>query len=405
MAVGDPGRLRQALINLVGNAAKFTDRGEVVVQVEKLSAPGHEVLLQFNVSDTGIGIPPEKQKNIFEAFTQADGSSTRKYGGTGLGLTITSQLVGMMGGRIWVDSDVGRGSTFHFTVRLDEADPLSAQPVKAGTAVLQGLPVLVVDDNATDRRILGEVLSGWGMRPTLKASGSDALVSLREASDTGTPYPLVITDEQMPDMKGGQKGDAARCREIGVCAYLMKPIAESELLAAVLQALGAAESPRQSQLITRHSLSEGRSGFTILVVDDNPVNRALAARMLEKQGHLTVAAESGREALKALERQNFDLALMDVQMPDLDGLEATRAIREKERTTGRHLPIIAMTAHAMRGDQERCLAAGMDDYVAKPFKSKDLYSAIESALNGKRPQAEVGNSSLDFRRMTSQGSA
>jgi two-component system sensor histidine kinase/response regulator len=340
------------------------------------------------------------------AFREAPlvGLLTGQFGGTGLGLTIASQLVGMMGGRIWVKSEVGRGSTFHFTARMEMANPPSKQPVRASTAVLQELPVLVVDDNATTRRILGETLSGWGMSPTLSAGASDALTCLKQAWESGKPYPLVIADVQMPDMDGftliegikrdsqlasatimmltsaGQRGDAARCREIGVSAYLTKPIGESELLDAVLQVLGRAGSTGQPQLITRHSLREGRRSLRMLVVEDNPVNQLLALRLLHKQGHSTVAATSGREALAALEKETFDLVLMDVQMPDMDGLEATRAIREKEQNTGKHVPIIALTAHAMRGDKERCLEAGMDAYISKPVNVSELFTAIEKVM-------------------------
>jgi PAS domain S-box-containing protein len=404
MVLGDPGRLRQIVVNLVGNAIKFTKQGEVVVRVEKLSGTADEVTLHFSIRDTGIGIPPEKQKTIFQAFAQADTSSTRQFGGTGLGLTIASQLVGMMGGRIWVDSEVGRGSTFHFTVRMKTSHPLSEQPARASTALLQELPVLVVDDNATNRRILAETLSGWGINPTLSAGASDALIRLKQARESGKPYPLVIADAQMPDMDGftliesikqdpqlaratimmltsaGQRGDAARCREIGVSAYLTKPIGESELLDAVLQVLGREGNTGQPQLITRHSLREGRRSLRMLVVEDNPVNQLLALRLLQKQGHSTVAAGNGREALAALAKETFDLVLMDVQMPDMDGFEATRAIREREQKTGEHVPIIAMTAHAMQGDKERCLKAGMDAYVSKPVHVSELLTAIEKVM-------------------------
>jgi PAS domain S-box-containing protein len=404
IVLGDPGRLRQIVINLVGNAIKFTERGEVVVRVEKTSGTADEVELHFSIRDTGIGIPLDKQKTIFEAFAQADSSFTRKFGGTGLGLSISSLLVGMMRGRVWVESEVGRGSAFHFTVRMDVAHPGSEQPIRVPIAVLQDLPVLVVDDNATSRRMLGELLSGWGMRITLSATACEALDCLKQARKTARPYSLVIADARMPEMDGftlaerakrdtqlagativmltsaGQRGDAARCREIGISAYLTKPIADSELLDAVLQALGRPASAGRDRLITRHSMREARSSLQILVVEDNLVNQRLAVRLIEKQGYSAVAANSGREALAALTRQNFDLVLMDVQMPDMDGFEATRAIREREHDNGKHLPIVAMTAHAMQGDRERCLLAGMDGYVAKPIKSKELYSAIEAAL-------------------------
>ena len=401
VVLGDPGRLRQVVVNLVGNALKFTERGEVVVQVEKLSETADDFTLHFSVTDTGIGIPGEKQQAIFEAFVQADASSTRRFGGTGLGLTIASQLVGMMGGRIWVESEVGRGSTFHFTARLGVASAPPEPANRVGAACLQGLPVLVVDDNATNRRLLADNLTGWGMCPTLSNAGQDALMALKQARNAGKRYPLLIADGQMPEMDGftlverikedpqlagtviimltsaGQRGDAARCRALGVSAYLTKPIAAPELLEAVLQVLGQCKAEAQSKLITRHSLREGRTNLRILVVEDNAVNRHLAMRIVERQGHSTAPAANGREALKALEKQNFDMVLMDVQMPVMDGFEATAAIRERERETGSHLPIIAMTAHAMQGDRERCLAAGMDGYVSKPISTKELLEAIE----------------------------
>jgi PAS domain S-box-containing protein len=402
---GDPGRLRQVLVNLIANAVKFTEHGEVMVQVAKLSETPKDVQLHFSVSDTGMGIPREKQKAIFEAFTQADASSTRRFGGTGLGLTISSQLVEMMGGRIWVESELGKGSTFHFEVRLGMAEPVTERAAPLDTACLQNMPVLVVDDNSINRRILAEMLSWWGMSPTLTAGAAAALASMQEAQAAGKPFPLVIVDAQMPGMdgftlaerikldprlagaiimmltSGGQRGDAARCRELGVSAYLTKPIGESDLLTATLQVLGKGEpAARQAQLVTRHSLGEGRKRLRVLVVEDSAVNQLFAKRLVEKQGHSAVLVASGREALEALERGTFDLVLMDVQMPDVDGLEAAAAIRQRERHTGAHLPIIAMTAGAMQGDKERCLEAGMDAYVSKPVNVNELFTAIERVM-------------------------
>jgi two-component system, sensor histidine kinase and response regulator len=402
---GDPGRLRQILVNLVGNAIKFTERGEVLVEIEKSLETADEVTLHFSVRDTGIGVPPEKQQAIFEAFVQADTSSTREFGGTGLGLAIASQLVGMMGGKIWLESEVGKGSTFHFTVRLGAAPVPLEQNLQLDPAILQGMPVLVVDDNATNLLLIREIVSRWGMRPVLFERGPEALGSMKRASEAGKPFPLVIVDAQMPEMdgftlverikqdpefadpalvmltSGGERGDAARCREIGVSAYLTKPTGESELLGAVLQVLGARLSQTsQPQLVTRHSLAETRKSLRILVAEDNSINQHLAVRLLEKMGHSAVVASTGREALGLLGKQSFDLVLMDLQMPDVDGFEATAQIRQMETETGRHLPIIAMTAHALRGDRERCLEAGMDDYVPKPVRIKDLVTAIENAL-------------------------
>ena len=402
---GDPRRLRQVLVNLVGNAVKFAEHGEVVVHVAKLSETAKDVQLHFSVSDTGIGIPREKQKAIFEAFTQADASSTRRFGGTGLGLTISSQLVEMMGGRIWVESELGKGSTFHFEVRLGTAEPVTKRVAPVDTACLQNMPVLVVDDNAINRRILAEMMSRWGMSPTLTAGAVAALALMQEAQAAGRPFPLVIVDAQMPGTEGfslaerikldlrlagaiimmltsgGQPGDAARCLELGVSAYLTKPISESDLLRAALQVLGKGEPVAgQAQLITRHSLAEGRKRLRVLVAEDNAVSQLLTKRLVEKQGHSAVLVASGREALEAVERGTFDLVLMDVQMPDVDGLEVAAAIRRRERNTGAHLPIIAMTAGAMQGDKERCLEAGMDAYVSKPVNVTELFTAIERVM-------------------------
>jgi CheY-like chemotaxis protein len=358
------------------------------------------------VSDTGIGIPSDKQQVIFEAFTQADGSSTRKFGGTGLGLSIAAQIVEMMDGRIWVDSEVGKGSTFHFTARLGLADSLQRFTAHAA-AELTNVPVLVVDDNATNRRLLAELLARWGMRPQLAESGRDALDRLRQSHEAGNSFPLVITDAQMPGMNGfdlveqiqadphlasatimmlssaGQRGDAARCRALGVSAYLMKPIWQAELREAVARVLGSRSVPTASpQLITRHSLREARQALRVLLAEDSPENQAVAARFLEKLGHRVTVVDNGKEALAVLQRSTlpFDLAVIDVQMPEMNGFEVTAAVREKERSTGLHLPIIAMTAHAMAGDREKCLAAGMDGYVAKPVRLAELSDAIERLI-------------------------
>jgi PAS domain S-box-containing protein len=410
VVLGDPGRLRQVLTNLADNAIKFTEQGEVVLRVERLSQTADEVTLHFSVSDTGIGIPPEKQKAVFEAFVQADTSSTRRFGGTGLGLTIASELVGMMEGQIWMESEIGKGSTFHFTVRLGVASPREDKAIPVNPAILQGLPVLVAENHAAARRTLGQVLSGWGMSPTLVAGGADALAALKQSRDAGRPYPLVLTNAQMPQLDGftlvqrikedpqlagativmltsdGQRGDGARCRETGVSAYLTKPISESELLEAVLRVLASkGNSAAPPGLVTRHSLRERRRSLRILVAEDNPVSQFLAVRLVEKEGHSTVAVANGREALEALEKEKFDLVLMDVQMPEMGGFEAVAAIRQNEAATGGHLPIIAMTAHAMQGDRERCLAAGMDAYVSKPVSVKGLLAAIESASPDSKP--------------------
>jgi PAS domain S-box-containing protein len=402
--VGDPGRLRQVIVNLVGNAIKFTEQGRIGLNVDTESSGPGEVVLHFAVSDTGVGIPAEKQDLIFEAFTQADGSTTRKFGGTGLGLTISAQLVALMGGKLWVESEIGKGSTFHFTVRFGTSgQPLQQPPSGAPGALekLRGLPVLVVDDNPVNRRILEELLLRWEMKPTVVSSGREALERLKQSADAGDAFPLVLLDAQMPQMDGfevaarvketpiqaailmltssGQRGDADRCRSLGISAYLTKPISEDELQAAVLTGLEARGGRLPSNpLITRHSLHEGRTSLRILVVEDNLVNQTLARRLLEKRGHSVVVTSDGEEALVTLKGQPFDVVLTDVQMPRMDGIQLTGEIRARERQTGGHIPIVGMSAHAMKGDRERFLEAGMDSYVAKPVRPKDLFKAVEN---------------------------
>src|ERR1700730_14078909 len=400
---GDSGRLRQIVVNLVGNAIKFTSEGEVALGVRTLETEGEKRLLQFTVSDTGIGIPLAKQELIFEPFSQADSSTTRKYGGTGLGLTISTRFVGMMGGKIWVESEPGRGTRFHFTARMGVADP---QAIKVGTIappeMLRGVKVLVVDDNRTNRGILEGMLKRWEMKPTLVETGEQALEQLSFAREAGDPYGLILTDMHMPKMDGfglverirknpqlatimmltsaGHRGDATRCQELGVAAYLLKPIRQSELREAIARALGATEQEGVLPLITRFSLQEGRdpSAFlSVLLVEDNAVNQRLAARLLEKRGHRVVVTSNGREALAALEQGTFDLVFMDVQMPEMDGLEATAVIRKKEQLSGKHQAVIALTAHAMKGDQERCVAAGMDGYLSKPIRQQELDAILK----------------------------
>jgi len=395
--VGDPGRLRQIIVNLVGNAIKFTEKGEVIVYVQVDSRTEDDIQLHLTIADTGIGIPAEKQMAIFEAFTQADGSMSRTYGGTGLGLTISARLVGFMHGRIWVESELGKGSRFHFTARFG----LQKSPVRTlvprDPMTLRDMRVLVVDDNATNRQILLKMLTNWHTNPTAVDSGARAITALREAQGLGRIYPLILLDAQMPEMDGfalaecikrnpdwktatimmlssaGQRGDAKRCRELGVAAYLTKPVRQGELLDAILTALGTRPTKEASPaLVTRHSLREASNHLRILLVEDNAVNQVLAKRLLEKRGHSVVVAGNGKEALAALEKQSFDLVFMDVQMPEMDGLEATAAIRAKEKISGNHLAVIAMTAHAMVGDRERCLDAGMDDYITKPIRLDEL---------------------------------
>jgi two-component system sensor histidine kinase/response regulator len=400
--LGDPGRLRQIIVNVVGNAIKFTETGEVIVHVAVDSQTSDEILLHFTVADTGIGIPAHKHAAIFEAFTQVDGSMTRLYGGTGLGLTISSRLVGFMRGKIWVESELGRGSRFHFTACFGIQKTPVRTRVPRSRAVLRDMRVLVVDDNATNRQILLKMLTNWHTVPKAVDSGANAIITLREAQGLGRIFPLILLDAQMPVMDGfalaesirrnpewktatimmlssaGQRGDAKRCRELGVAAYLTKPVRQEELLDAILNALGTTSAKQiEAPLVTRHSLREKSAHLHILLAEDNPINQMLTVRLLEKRGHSVIVAKNGKEALAVLQAHSFDLVLMDVQMPEMDGYVATAAIREREKTSGNHLCIIAMTAHAMVGDRQRCLDAGMDDYISKPIRANELTELLE----------------------------
>jgi two-component system sensor histidine kinase/response regulator len=410
--VGDPGRLCQIVVNLAGNAIKFTERGEVVVHVETESKTENEVCLHVAVTDTGVGIPLEKQQLIFEAFTQADSSTTRHFGGTGLGLTISSQLVAMMGGRIWVESEVGKGSTFHITAYFALQTSATVKP-SIEPVDMKCLPVLVVDDNATNRRILEEMLTNWGMKPIIVDSGRAALAEMERAAGAGNPIPLALLDAMMPEMDGfdlaaqikqrpdlaratimmlssaGQRGDAARCRELSIAAYLTKPIKQSDLLDSILTVLHTSSAePRAPSLKPQHSFPATQRRLRILLAEDKAINQRLAVTILEKRGHMVVVASNGKEALAVLEKEAFDLILMDVQMPEMDGFEATKAIREREALARQtadsqasfRIPIVAMTAHAMKGDRERCLAAGMDAYISKPIQARKLFDVIESVF-------------------------
>ena len=406
--IGDPTRLRQLIVNLVGNAIKFTEQGTIVVDADVEANTGEELCLHFFVSDTGIGIPPEKQRIIFESFAQADGSTTRRFGGTGLGLTISRQLVELMGGRIWVVSEVGKGSTFHFTCSFREGSgSLSDQEQIAGVK-LSGLNVLVVDNNPANREIFAEMLTNWRMKPTLADGGAGALRLMETMRNAGHPFPIVVLDAHMPEVDGfqvlqrirsnpGLAGsvimllsashrmvEAARCRELGVRHCLTKPVGQSELLDAILSALGLGVVEQQlvESAVGGPFEPRGRP-LNILLSEDNHVNQKLAIRLLEKAGHRVTLASTGREALAAWENTappGFDVVLMDIQMPDMDGMEAAAAIREKERKSGKHVPIVAMTAHAMRGDKERYLASGMDGYVSKPISRVELFAEIERCL-------------------------
>jgi signal transduction histidine kinase/DNA-binding response OmpR family regulator len=402
---GDPGRLRQVLLNLLSNAVKFTEVGEVVLNVSLQEEDERHARLRFVITDTGIGIPADRIDRLFKSFSQVDASTTRKFGGTGLGLAISRQLVELMGGDIAVESTVGKGSTFHFSVLLEKQSAPRA-PVRFVPDHVRRLRVLVVDDNATNRKLLRMQLASWGCKHHEVESGPAALSALRDAARTGKPYSLALVDYQMPEMDGeelsrqvkadgsiaqtplvmltsvGAMGEVARMEEAGITAYLTKPIKQSQLfdcLSAVVAQPKTTEQLAKTRIITKHSLDQmrDRSKVRVLVAEDNPVNQKVAARTLDRLGFRCEIAGNGKLALEALARAEFDVVLMDCQMPEMDGFEATRRIRESEGGTGRRLPVIAMTANAMAGDREACLEAGMDDYIAKPFNPSDLTAVIE----------------------------
>jgi signal transduction histidine kinase/DNA-binding response OmpR family regulator len=399
---GDVGRLRQVVVNLVGNAIKFTEQGEVGIEVGVESVDAKHAVLHFMVSDTGIGIPPEKQASIFEAFTQADTSTTRRFGGTGLGLAITVQLVRLMGGRVWVESEVGVGSRFHFTARFGRSDNVGPLP-RTGVRSLRGMRILVIDDNATNRLILRDLFTRWEASVEVAAGGPDGLEMLEAAARTKRPFELVILDSNMPEMDGfevadrlrshpwlteatvmmltsaSRPGDPARCRELGIASYITKPVRQTELLAAIGDALGTAapSTPTRAQPPDEPDQAAPGRSLRILLAEDNPVNQRLALALLAKRHHQVRVASNGRDALVAFTEERFDLILMDVQMPEMSGFEATRAIRERERSTGTRTPIIALTAHAMPTDRARCIEAGMDEYLTKPIRGEQLYALIE----------------------------
>ena len=403
--VGDPGRLRQIVTNLVGNSIKFTEHGEIVVRVGLEEEQGDICCLHFLVSDTGIGIPQDKQKSIFEAFTQADSSISRKFGGTGLGLTIVSRLVRLMNGKIWLESQTGKGTTFHFTARLPRSPKPAALPPQLDA--LRGLSAVVVDDNAVSRQMVAESLRRWGMPPVVAANTEEALRLLSSAGDGGTPIRLAVIDAHMPGTDGfalaeeikrrspsttstlmllssrGFRSDVARCRQMGISSYLTKPVSQAELLQAVRAGLGLDGAGHTAQHDLRRAPSDSTlSGLRILLAEDSQINQLLAVTILEKQKHRVSVATDGAQVLEALRDSNFDLILMDVQMPEMDGLEATVRIRRQEAQRGGHIPIIAMTANTMQGDRERCLEAGMDGYIPKPLRRDQLFRTIECVLAG-----------------------
>ena len=452
--IGDPGKLRQVIVNIAGNSLKFTEEGEIVIRVEMESETNDSVNLHFMISDTGIGIPQDKLDSIFKSFEQVDGSVTRKYGGTGLGLSITREFVEMMGGEIKVESPWdcrlliddcqfndgskiknnrqssiinqqssvanhqfkgGAGSIFHFTVCFELSRSKDIRVLRPKPQDLSGMPVLIVDDNTTNRILLQEMTISWGLVPTMTASGKEALDRFNKAFVSGTPFRLILLDIQMPELDGfevakmiknapsgedarilllssiGQRGDADRCKEIGISGYLSKPIKQSDLYDAILMTMELRSEEMQT-VITRHKVYEDRESFNILLAEDNLINQTLAIKLLETRGHRVALASNGKEAVDAFKNGDFDLILMDIQMPEMDGFEATRAIRDfmlekcdsKVRTS--HIPIIAMTAHAMTGDREKCIDAGMDDYVSKPIKPETLFSVIDKVA--RKPKSE-----------------
>ena len=399
---GDPARLRQILLNLAQNAVKFTEAGEVVVQVEREPSDDGKAVLHFSVTDTGIGIKPEKQAAVFEAFTQEDASTTRHFGGTGLGLTISTRLVSLMGGRIWLESELGRGSVFHFALPFEIRDTSTTSTQRA-LKDLRGMRVLIVDDNATNRRILEETLNRWGLQPTVVDGASAAMHAFDYSLRSGGSFRFALIDFQMPDLDGfglaelirkrpefdstailmlssvGHRSNAKRSRQLGIATYLTKPVRQSVLLDAILAVLDREEdvSRTVAEAETTAATPAARS-LRILVAEDNVINRRVVVAILEGKGHVVTVAANGREAVRAAAEDTFDLALMDVQMPEMDGLEATAAIRATEKLSGAHLPVIAVTANAMKGDIEICLDAGMDSYLSKPVNAAALIALIDT---------------------------
>ena len=404
--VGDPGRLRQILINLAGNAVKFTEKGEIIITVEQAAKSQEEVTLHFTISDTGIGIPEEKQKVIFDVFAQADSSMTRKYGGSGLGLAISSQLVDLLGGRIWVESAVGKGSRFHFTARFGRLKEAADKPAAPAKLMAASRPLLLVEDNRSCLDLLKKLVAHWGFKTTCAESADEAIVILDDIRDKEKPCPLVLLDANLPGhdsfmildyiknnpdiarsavvmiSSANSRVEATLWIKLGIPAYLNKPIKPSELKKVLLEVLGVVpqtqELPPSEPKPTEPTL---RQTYRVLIAEDNLVNQRVAFYMLEKQGHQVTGVMNGEEALEALEKGNFELVLMDVQMPRMDGFQATKLIRQKEKKTGEHIPIIAMTAHAMKGDREKCLEMGMDDYISKPLNAQQLTDTIARVMN------------------------
>jgi PAS domain S-box-containing protein len=415
--VGDPVRLRQVIVNLAANAIKFTEDGQVTISVKMEKEEDSGVLLHFTVSDTGIGISPDKIDTIFEDFKQAEDSTARKYGGTGLGLAISRQLVRMMGGQIWAESELGKGSTFHFTARFQRCWNEATEDFPIRNLELSSIPVLILGHNPMNRLVLKEMTSSWGLESVEAADERDALIILQTAFESGDPYRLLLLDSQIADTDGceiakrikespygeglkmilltsvGRQGDRAEFARFGISRYLTKPVKQSELFDAIMRVLGHS-TDEKAGVVSDYSAQEAQSRLGILLVEDNPVNQKVAATMLEKQGHQVVITSNGKEALEVIDKERIDLVLMDVQMPEMDGFEATERIRDSERTNGGHVPIIAMTAHAMKGDREKCLAAGMDSYISKPIRSEDLFSVIEKLTDGSGNKKNLASACL-----------
>ncbi|MBT8470526.1 MAG: response regulator, partial [Deltaproteobacteria bacterium] len=402
--LGDPSRLRQVVLNLVDNAVKFTEQGEVVVRCRVIERSGSETALHFEVSDTGIGSDPARQKKVFESFTQADASTTRRFGGTGLGLAISAQLVSLMGGSIELDSEPGEGCTFSFVLRMGaEAAESRAASTESGQEI-EGMRALIVDANETSRRSIRETLESLGIRCEACADGVEAWTAMRGAAEADDPFGVALLDASAADIDGfdiakrarmdpltselplivltrvGQRGDAARCRELGVAGYLSKPLSPGDLIEAVLAVVGCRRIDGADGLVTKHVLRETRRSLCVLLAEDNPINRTVAMRMLQRHGHKVTAVNNGLKAIERLNTCRYDVVLMDVQMPVMDGVEATKRIRELEAAGRARTPIVALTAHAMRGDRARMLEAGMDDHLPKPFRTVDLLEVLDRTV-------------------------